>query len=88
MYARITVTFGVNRSIVLPDQAVVKQEGTGQKYVYIVNADGTVSFVPVQLGVHNNFEYEVLSGVNDGDQVVVKGASALRDGEKVKIINK
>lgn len=88
MYARITVTFGVNRSIVLPDQAIVKQEGTGQKYVYIVNADGTVSFVPVQLGVHNNFEYEVLSGVNDGDQVVVKGASALRDGEKVKIINK
>ncbi|MBQ9186057.1 MAG: efflux RND transporter periplasmic adaptor subunit [Bacteroidales bacterium] len=88
MYARVTVTFGVNHSVVLPDQAVVKMEGTGQKYVYIVNDKGTVNFVPVELGVHNGFNYEILSGVNEGDIVVVKGAAALKEGAKVKIINK
>lgn len=86
MYARVTVTFGTNHSVVLPDQAVVKQEGTGQKFVYIVNADNTVSFVPVELGVHDGFKYEILSGVNEGDKVVVKGTAALREGAKVNII--
>ena len=88
MYARVTVTFGINRSIVLPDQAVVKMEGTGQKYVYVVNDKGTVNFLPVELGVHNGFNYEILSGINEGDVVVIKGAAALKEGAKVKIINK
>lgn len=88
MYARVTITFGMNRSVVLPDQAIVKQEGTGQKFVYKVNKEGTVNFVPVELGVHNNFEYEVLSGVNEGDVIVVKGSAALKEGAKVNIINK
>lgn len=87
MYARVTVTFGVNRSVVLPDQAVVKLEGTGQKYVYKVKDDGTVTFAPVELGVHNGFSYEVLSGVAEGDVIVVKGASALKEGAKVRVIN-
>lgn len=88
MYARVTVTFGVNNSIVLPDKAIVKQEGTGQKYVYTVNPDNTVNFVPVELGVHEGFFYEVLGGISEGDVVVVNGASALREGAKVSIINK
>lgn len=86
MYARVTVTFGTNRSVVLPDQAVVKQEGTGQKFVYIVKADNTVNFVPVELGVHDGFKYEILAGVNEGDKVVVKGTAALKEGAKVNII--
>lgn len=86
MYARVTVTFGTNHSVVLPDQAVVKQEGTGQKFVYVVKADNTVNFVPVELGVHDGFKYEVLSGVNEGDKVVVKGTAALKEGAKVNII--
>lgn len=88
MYARVTVTFGVNNSIVLPDVAVVKQEGTGQKYVYTVNPDNTVNFVPVTLGVHEGFNYEVLDGIAEGDIVVVKGASALKHGAKVNILGK
>ena len=86
MYARVTVTFGINNSIVLPDMAVVKQEGTGQKYVYTVNDDNTVNFVPVTLGVHEGFNYEVLGGIEEGDVVVVKGASALKHGARVKIL--
>lgn len=88
MYARVTVTFGVNRSVVVPDQAVVKQEGTGQKFVYKVKADGTVSYVPVSLGTHKGFQYEITDGVADGDVIVVKGAASLRDGDKVKVTNK
>lgn len=88
MYSRVTVTFGTNRSILLPDKAVVKQEGTGQKFVYTVNADNTVNFVPVTIGVHEGFSYEILDGIKEGEKVVVNGASALRHGAKVNILNK
>ena len=87
MFARVTVTFGVNHSIVLPDQCIVKQEGTGQKFVYILNPDDTVSYVPVTLGRHIGTEYEVLDGVKVGDSVVRKGQANLKDGIKVVVLN-
>lgn len=88
MFARALVTFAVNSSIVIPDSGVVKQQGSGQKSVYVLNADNTVSSRIVTLGRHQNGEYEILSGLNEGEQVVVKGISSLKDGAEVNVINK
>ena len=87
MFARVTVNFGTNHRIVLPDRCVVKQEGTGQKFVYLLQPDGTVSYVPVTLGRHMGSEYEVVDGVAAGDTVVSKGQSVLKDGIKVVVLN-
>ena len=87
MFARVTVTFGVNHNIVLPDRCIVKQEGTGQKFVYLLNEDDTVSYVPVTLGRHIGAEYEVVDGVTEGDTVVSKGQTLLKDGIKVVVLN-
>ena len=86
MYTKVTVTFGVNRNVVIPDQAVVKQEGSGQRFVYLVNPDSTVAFTPVKPGRHMGNEYEILEGIPVGATVVVKGTSGLREGSKVEII--
>ena len=86
MYAKVTVTFGVEKHIVIPDQAVVKQEGSGQRFVYVVNPDNTVAFTPVKPGRHMGGEYEILEGIPDGATIVVKGTSGLREGAKVEII--
>ncbi|MBR5256541.1 MAG: efflux RND transporter periplasmic adaptor subunit [Bacteroidales bacterium] len=86
MFARVKVVFGTNHRVVLPDQCIVKQEGTGQKFVYLLNLDNTVSYVPVTLGRHIGTEYEVIDGVNEGDTVVRKGQSTLKDGIKVLVI--
>ena len=88
MYARATVTFGTNHSIVLPDQAVIKQEGTGQKYVFVLGEGDTVKMVPVSVGRHNGSEYEILDGIAEGDEVVTKGGSGLRDGDKVRVLGR
>ena len=88
MYARVTVNYGSNHSIVVPDLCIVKQEGTGQRFVYLLKADNTVSYVPVTLGRHIGTEYEVLEGISEGDQVVSKGQAALKDGVKVVVLNK
>ena len=88
MYARVKVSFGIERHIVIPDLAVVRMEGTGQRYVYLLNDDNTVSHVPVTLGRHIGSTYEILEGIPEGSQVVVKGQSSLKDGVKVQVLNK
>ena len=87
MFARVTVNFGTNHRIVLPDRCIVKQEGTGQKFVYLLNTDNTVSYVPVTIGRHIGSEYEVVDGVQEGDTVVSKGQATLKDGIKVMVLN-
>ena len=86
MYARVTVNFGSNHRIVLPDQCVVKQDGSGQKYVFVLRPDDTVGYVPVTLGRHMGTEYEIVDGVTEGETVVFKGQSSLKDGVKVNVI--
>ena len=88
MYARVTVNFGDVRHVVVPDQAVVRMEGTGQRFVYAFQADSTVTFKPVSLGRHLDNTYEILDGIADGEQIVVKGQSALKDGIKVNVLYK
>ena len=85
MFARATITFGINNSIIIPDVAVVKQQGSGERFVYVLNQDGTVSYTKVVLGRRLGAEYEVLEGLTDGDKVVTGGQIRLKDGVKVVV---
>lgn len=85
MFARATVKFGVNNSVVIPDVAVVKQQGSGERFVYILNEDGTVTYQKVVLGRRMGTEYEVLEGIADGAKVVTGGQIRLKDGIKVTV---
>ena len=86
MYARVSVNFGNLKHVVVPDQAVVRMEGTGQRFVYILNDDSTVSYVPVTLGRHLGSTYEILEGLEDGQQIVTKGQASLKNGVKVNVL--
>lgn len=86
MFVRATVNFGKNNSVVIPDVAVVKQQGSGERFVYLLNEDGTVSYQKVVLGRRMGAEYEVLEGIQDGAKVVTGGQIRLKDGIKV-IVN-
>ena len=85
MYARVTVKFGTDNNVVIPDIAVVKQAGSGDRYVYVLNSDNTVSYRRVTLGRRLGAEYEILSGVEDGDTIVTEGQIRLKDGIKVTV---
>jgi hypothetical protein len=61
--------------------------GAGDRYVYVVNADGTVSYNKVELGRRMGTEYEVISGVDNNATVVIAGQNKLANGVKVQIID-
>ena len=85
MFARVTVNFGSNENVVIPDVAVVKQQGSGERFVYVLNPDGTVTYTKVVLGKRMGAEYEVLEGLSDGAKVVTGGQIRLKDGIKVTV---
>ena len=85
MFARVTLSFGVLDHIVVSDLAIVKQAGAGDRYVYIYK-NGQVSFEKVELGRRLGDRYEILSGLTDGDQVVVSGQTRLINGVEVEVV--
>ncbi len=85
MYSRVTINFGATHNVTVPDGSVVKQQGSGVRTVFVLQEDGTVKEAVVTLGRHFDEKYEILSGLKEGDKVVVKGQSSLRNGEKVNV---
>jgi multidrug efflux system membrane fusion protein len=61
------------------------QRGAPGTFVYLINADSTVSVRSVKLGVTDGERVEVLSGLAPGDRVVIDGADKLRDGAKIVV---
>ena len=85
MYSRVTINFGATHNVTVPDGSVVKQQGSGVRTVFVLQEDGTVKEAVVTLGRHFDEKYEILSGLKEGDKVVVKGQSSLRNGAKVNV---
>lgn len=84
MFARATLNFGTAENVVVPDLAIVKQAGSGDRYVFVYK-DGRVSYNKVELGRRMGTEYELKSGVPDNSQVVVAGQSRLVNGAEVSV---
>ena len=84
LFAYVTLDFGSRNNVVVPDRAVVKQTGSGNKFVYVYKG-GKVSFNLVELGRRLDSGYEIISGVADGDSVVITGQSRLADGVSVTL---
>lgn len=87
MFGRVSVNLGTSNHVVVPDRAVVKQTGSGNRYVYVLH-NGKVSYNKVELGQRLGNSYELISGVENGDTVVITGQTRLADGREVEVIQK
>lgn len=85
MFGRVELNLGKASTIMVSDKAVVKQSGSNDKYVF-VEKNGVVEYRKVELGRRLEDKIEVISGVSDGENVVISGQSKLMDGTKVEVI--
>lgn len=69
--------------ITAPNAAI--QRGAPGTYVYLVNANNTVSVRKVTLGATDSNVVEIVSGLSPGDRVVTDGIDRLHDGARVTI---
>lgn len=73
--------------LVMPNSAVRRgaPNGVVTTFVYLVNADSTVSVRPVTLGVVDGERVAVTAGLAVADRVVTEGGDRLRDGATVQL---
>lgn len=76
------VVESISDVLAVPSQAVVEREG--KKYVYIIK-DSRAHLTPIRVGRFNWTFYEVLSGIKEGDKVIINPeVEGLKDGGRVK----
>jgi HlyD family secretion protein len=80
MTARVTIKVGESKNTLIVPLSAVK-EIKGQKYVQIM-VDGKPQSIPVQLGLADDEKVELLSGVKEGDQILLPASKpALTPGQ-------
>lgn len=84
MFARVTMNLGTYSHVVVPDIAVEKRQGSGDRFVYVYQG-GKVYMHKVELGQRLGDRYELLSGVDNNAQIVVAGQKRLSDGIEVEV---
>ncbi|MBO36946.1 MAG: hypothetical protein CL612_03835 [Anaerolineaceae bacterium] len=83
-YASVHVQLQViKNAIMIPVKSVMQQPGS--YYVWTISDKNTAVITPVTLGLLEGGFQHVLSGLNDGDEVIVEGTASLRSGAPVSV---
>ncbi|MBX3703018.1 MAG: efflux RND transporter periplasmic adaptor subunit [Steroidobacteraceae bacterium] len=85
MFARVAIVYErKSDALQIPRTALL--DGDGPPKVFVVQ-DGKATERAVELGLSNGAMVEVVSGLGDGEQVVVVGQGAVKPGAAVRIVN-
>ncbi|MDC0461110.1 efflux RND transporter periplasmic adaptor subunit [Candidatus Pelagibacter sp.] len=80
----ITVKFNLRDSLSVPDTSIMME---GEKsYIYTVSDENFAKKTEVEIGLRGDSKVEILSGVNEGDQIVAEGLKKVRPRGKIEPI--
>ncbi len=90
--AKVRINDYTSEKAILIPQSIISENAEGEQYAYIAmepNADNEAIAKKriITTGKTQGAFIEVLSGIEDGNQVIKEGARSVKDGQKVKIIN-
>ena len=85
MYVRAVITEGVDENALLVPQRELRRDPKGQASVLLVDGGGKAEVRLVVVGRTVGDSWQVLSGLNPGDLVIVEGGQNVRPGMSVKI---
>jgi multidrug efflux system membrane fusion protein len=81
-FAEVKISTGAQEAPVIPETAV---RPSGKGFLAFTVVDGVATERVLQLGMRtDDGRIEVLSGITEGETLVIRGAEALRNGAKVK----
>lgn len=77
------------KAILIP-QSVISENSEGQQYVYVItdknDNKAKAQRVIIETGRTQNGYIEVLSGIENGHEIIEEGARSVKDGQEVKIL--
>ncbi len=92
MTAKIRVNDYKNNTAILIPQGIISENAVGQQYIFIVKNKTKDNEVQTEKSIITTGKMqgdliEVLSGIEDGTEIIEEGARSIREGQIVKIIN-
>jgi len=89
--AKLSINDYTNSKSLLIPQSVISENASGEQYIYIVKEkegdEAVAQKVTIETGMTQGDVIEVLSGLENGDEIILEGARSVNDGQKVRIIN-
>ncbi len=88
--AKLKINDYTNSKAILIPQSIISENANGEQYVYTLT-DKTVNKaiaqrVIIKTGKTDGDFIEILSGLQDGSEIINEGARSVKDGQEVKII--
>ena len=78
----ITVKFNLRDALSVPDTSIMME---GEKsYIYKVSDENITNKIQIDIGLRSDGKVEILSGLNEGDQIVAEGLKKVRPRGKIK----
>lgn len=87
MFTRVNLDLGEVKALVVPYSAVLKQEGTNRRHVFIAEGKNArkINVIP---GERHDDKIEIISDeIKEGDRLIVAGQGKLMDQSKIIIID-
>jgi RND family efflux transporter MFP subunit len=85
--AKLKIVDYVNKNAIVVPTAVIQEDGTGSKYVYVVKGSngktGTAKKVIVEVGKSSDNVTEIKSGLSADDIIVTEGVNTISNGMKL-----
>ena len=82
----ITVKFNLRNALSVPDTSIMME---GEKsYIYKVSDENIANKIEVSIGLRSDGKIEILSGINEGDQIVAEGLKKVIPRGKINPLKK
>ncbi|PKA98494.1 RND family efflux transporter MFP subunit [Flavobacteriaceae bacterium MAR_2009_75] len=90
--AKVNLNDYTSENAILIPSSIISENAEGDQYVFVAEAGGseneaTVTRTIITTGKTQGGKVEVLTGIEDGNQIIMEGARSVKDGQKVKIKN-
>ncbi|WP_115122009.1 efflux RND transporter periplasmic adaptor subunit [Marinirhabdus gelatinilytica] len=89
--ARLQINDYTNKNAILIPQSIISENAQGEQYVYVLKEKqenkAVASRVIIETGKTQGDQIEVLSGLENGAELIEEGARSVKDGQTVKIIS-
>ncbi len=89
--ARVKLNDYTNTKAILIPQSIISENASGEQYAYVCSEpndknEAVVTRRIIKTGKTQNGLIEVVSGIENGDQIIDEGARTIKNGQKVKIL--
>ena len=86
MFARVALSVGKAETVIVPDYAVLKMQGSNERYIFVVE-NGKARRIVVKIGDLFNDRVEIVSEqLQPGMELITEGQGRLNDGVSVQVV--